>query len=149
MSVGEYCNREVVIVSTNESVREAVNLMRHHHVGSVVVVDGKGDAVKPKGILTDRDVVVELLAEDVDLTAVNVGDVMSADLVTVDETVPLLDALELMKKGGVRRAPIVNAKGYLIGVLAVDDILELLAEQLNSIVSLIALEQRREKGARE
>ena len=86
MSVGEYCNREVVIVSTNESVREAVNLMRHHHVGSVVVVDGKGDAVKPKGILTDRDVVVELLAEDVDLTAVNVGDVMSADLVTVDES---------------------------------------------------------------
>lgn len=92
MSAGEYCNREVVVVDKRESVRAAIALMRKHHVGDVIVVDEKAGARRPLGILTDRDIVMELLAEDVDLDAVDIGDVMSDELETVGENVKLLDA---------------------------------------------------------
>lgn len=148
MSVGEYCNREVVVVERAEPVRDAVHLMREHHVGSVVVVEKSGDAARPLGILTDRDIVIEVLAEDVDPAAVNIGDIMSADPVTVDESTTLLEALEVMRKQGVRRMLVVNAKGYLVGVLAVDDILELLGEQVAALVELIRTEQGHERKLR-
>jgi CBS domain-containing protein len=148
MSVGEYCNREVVVVERSEPIREAVHLMRKHHVGSVVVVDKAGEAVKPLGILTDRDIVMEVLAEDVDPAAVNIGDIMSTDPVTVDESVTLVEALEVMRKQGIRRMLVVNAKGYLLGVLAVDDVLELLGEQIGALVELIHTEQQHESKLR-
>lgn len=149
MSVGEYCNREVVVVERSESVREAVHLMRQHHVGSVVVVEKRGETAKPGGILTDRDIVIEVLAEDVDPDKVNVGDIMSTDPVTVEESATLLDALEVMRKQGVRRLLVVNAKGILIGMLAVDDLLELLGEQVSSLVELIRTEQKHERTVRD
>lgn len=148
MSVGEYCNREVVVVRKDESVREAIGLMRTHHVGDVVVVDIEGDESRPLGILTDRDVVVEILAEDVDLDSVNVGDVMSHDLATVDEDTSLMDVLKVMQAKGVRRMPVVNKKDYLVGILTVDDLVELISEQLSDIVSLISKETRLEKKRR-
>ena len=101
MSVGEYCNRDVVVIEKTESVREAINLMRKNHVGDVVVVEMQENASIPLGILTDRDIVVEILAEDVDLNTVNVGDVMSDQLVTINEDTKLLDAIKQMRiKGG-------------------------------------------------
>jgi CBS domain-containing protein len=149
MSVGEYCNREVVVVERAESVREAVHLMRQHHVGSVVVVEKRGEAAQPAGILTDRDIVLEVLAEDVDPDKVNIGDIMSTDPVTVEESATLLDALEAMRKQGVRRLLVVNAKGMLLGMLAVDDLLELLGEQLSALVELIRTEQKHERSLRD
>jgi len=148
MSVGEYCNRDVVVVEKTESVRTAVDLMRQHHVGDVVVVDQAGKGARPVGILTDRDIVIELLAEDVALDAVNIGDVMSANPVVVDQAVPLLDALGLMQSKGVRRLPVVDASGLLAGLLTVDDVIELLAEQMNALVGVFANEQDREKKQR-
>ncbi|MGW8246498.1 MAG: CBS domain-containing protein [Acidiferrobacterales bacterium] len=149
MSVGEYCNREVVVVERSESVREAVHLMRQHHVGSVVVVEERGEAAKPAGILTDRDIVIEVLAEDVDPDKVSIGDIMSTDPVTVDESATLLDALEIMRKQGVRRVLVVNAEGVLLGMLAVDDLLELLGEQVSALVELIRTEQAHERTLRD
>jgi len=144
MSAGEYCNREVVIVARSESIREAIDLMRHYHVGDVVVVEKRGEAPVPVGILTDRDIVLEVLAEDVDLDAVTIGDVMSFELVTVPEDTPLLDSLAIMGEKGVRRLPVVTAAGELAGILTVDDVLELLAEQLNDLVRLLNRERRHE-----
>lgn len=140
MSAGEYCNRDVVVVEKSESVREAINLMRNNHVGDVVVVEMRENSSIPLGILTDRDIVVEILAEDVDLDAVNVGDVMSYQLVTVNEETKLLDAIKLMRMKGVRRLPVVNEQGGLEGILSVDDLLELIAEQLTDIASLVSNE---------
>jgi CBS domain-containing protein len=148
MSAGEYCNREVVVVDKRESVRAAIALMRKHHVGDVIVVDEKAGARRPLGILTDRDIVMELLAEDVDLDAVNIGDVMSGELETVGENVKLLDAIKLMRVKGIRRLPVVSPRGELVGILTVDDILELIAEQLSDLVSLIAREQKQESARR-
>ena len=144
MSVGEYCNRDVVVIDKTESVREAIKLMRKNHVGDVVVVEIRENASIPLGILTDRDIVVEILAEDVDLDAVNVGDVMSHQLVTVNEGTKLLDAIKQMRIKGIRRLPVVNERGELQGILSADDILELVVEQLSDIVGLISKETTNE-----
>ncbi len=148
MSAGEYCNREVVVVSKTEPVQEAITLMRTHHVGDVVVVEQREQGAVPVGILTDRDIVLEILAEDVDLTAVTIGDVMSYELVTVTESTALIDTIKLMRQKGVRRIPVVDDTGCLQGLLSVDDLLELLAEQLNDIVVLIGREQNSESQRR-
>lgn len=148
MSAGEYCNRDVVVVSKTEQVQEAITLMRNHHVGDVVVVEQAKHGVVPVGILTDRDIVLEILAEDVDLNTVSIGDVMSYELVTVNESNTLIDTLKLMRQKGIRRIPVVNEKGTLEGLLSVDDLLELLAEQLNDLVALISKEQNSESRRR-
>lgn len=148
MSAGEYCNREVVVVEKTESIREIVNLMRTHHVGDVVVVEQRENVRVPVGIFTDRDIVVELLAEAVDFDTVTVGDVMSYELVTVSEETKLLDAIKLMRTKGVRRVPVVDQQGALIGILTADDVLALVAEQLADIVGLISTEQNRESAHR-
>ena len=144
MSIGEYCNRELVIVSRTESVKEAIDLMRSHHVGDVIVVDRQGDLVLPIGILTDRDIVLEILAEGVDLNTINIGDVMNYELVTVAEQSNLIDTIKIMQAKGVRRMPVVDNQGGLVGIITADDILELVAEQLQDIVGLIHQEQKRE-----
>ncbi|NIP47935.1 MAG: CBS domain-containing protein, partial [Gammaproteobacteria bacterium] len=141
MSAGEYCNRDVVVIDRTESVRKAIDLMRTHHVGDVIVVDKTNGASKPLGILTDRDIVLEILAEDVDLEAVNVGDVMSYELQTVDEDTKLLDAIKVMRTKGIRRLPVVDSQENLVGILAVDDVLGLIAEQLSDLVGLITRQQ--------
>ena len=148
MSAGEYCNREVVVVSKSEPVSEAISLMRSHHVGDVVVVESTEKGMIPLGILTDRDIVLEILAEGVDLDAVSIGDVMSYELATVTQDTKLIDTIKLMRDKGVRRIPVVNQQGKLEGLLSMDDILELLAEQLTDIVGLINKEQNRESRQR-
>ena len=144
MTAGEYCNRNVVVIDKSESVREAVRLMRSRHVGDVVVIERRSQRVIPRGILTDRDIVVEIVAKDVDLDLVNVGDVMSDQLVTVDSETKLLDAIKLMRIKGVRRLPVVNAGGELQGILTVDDFLELIVEQLSDITGIVSNEMKGE-----
>lgn len=148
MSVGEFCNREVIVVKQDESVREAVKLMRTHHIGDVVIVAREGDASRPLGILTDRDVVLEILAEDVDIDSVNVGDVMSYELATIDESASLMDAVKLMQSKGVRRLPVVNGQGHLVGILTVDDLVEIVSEELGDVARLISKELRIEEMRR-
>ena len=148
MSAGEYCNRDVVVVSKSEPVSEAIMLMRKHHVGDVIVTEETNQGLIPVGILTDRDIVLEILAEDVDLGSVSIGDVMSFELSTVTEDTKLIDTIQLMRDKGVRRIPVVNQEGVLQGLLSVDDLLELLAEQLTDIVNLIGKEQSRESKSR-
>jgi CBS domain-containing protein len=149
MSVGQYCNRDVVVVAKQEPVQEAIRLMRRHHVGDVVVVDSLGENVKPVGILTDRDIVLEILAQDIDMNTVRISDVMTYKLLTVTEDTSILDAIELMREKAVRRLPVVNASGFLVGIITVDDILEIITEQLHGIVSLVARQNKTEQVQRQ
>jgi CBS domain-containing protein len=148
MSIGEYCNREMVVVAKTESVSDAIHLMRSQHVGDVVVIDRQGDLAIPIGILTDRDIVLEVLAEGVDLEAIVMGDVMSDELVTVNQTTSLMATIKLMQEKAVRRLPVVDERGGVVGIITVDDLLELIAEQLQGIVSLVAKQQQRERARR-
>ena len=144
MTAGKYCNREVVITDSNTTIPHAARLMRKHHVGDLVVVSKQGDENIPIGIVTDRDLVIEVLAQHVPLEAVTFKDVMNTNLVTVSEDETLLDTLAVMNKHGVRRVLIVNSHGGLEGILCADDAIELIAEAMNSLVKLVRNEIRQE-----
>lgn len=148
MTAGEYCNREVVYVGIEESLRAVVQLMRTHHVGDVLVVEQLTGAKTPAGILTDRDIVIEVLAQDVDIDSVTVADVMSDLLITVTEDTSLSQTLDLMRSHGVRRLPVIDRSGALQGIISIDDILEVLAEQLQKVALLVKAEQRQEQQRR-
>lgn len=148
MRVGEVCNREVVIADRADSVLEAAKLMRRHHVGDLVAVEEQAGRRIPVGILTDRDLVVEVLAREVDPNAVCVGDAMSGELLTAVEAEDFMETVKRMRQAGVRRMPVVDAEGGLVGILAVDDVLELIAEELTDLVGIVAREQRAERTRR-
>ncbi len=148
MAIGEICNREVVVVTRETTITEAAQLMRQHHVGDVVVVMEQGGLRTPMGILTDRDVVVEAVAASLDPATLSVGEIMTPDLATVQENTGVFEAIRYMRDKGVRRMPVVDADGDLIGILALDDLLELLAEELGALARLIAREQNRESKLR-
>lgn len=145
MTVGKFCTRSVVIASKESSIVEISKLMREHHVGDVVIVSHDGDLPKPIGIITDRDIVVELLAKDVSLDTVSVGDVMSFELITAKESDSIWDTMHLMRAKGVRRIPVVNDQGGLEGILTADDLLELLADELVMLAKVPLQEQIIEK----
>lgn len=149
MTAGEYCNREIVVTEQTDSVTEAAMLMRQHHVGDLVVVEKQGEKTRPVGIITDRDIVIEVIAQKVDPSALCIKDVMSTRLVTVDEQETFLDTLELMRNQGIRRVIVVDKQGSLQGLLSADDAIELIAEEMNHLTKLVKQEiTREEKGKR-
>lgn len=148
MPLGEICNREVVFIPREGSIRDAIGLMRSHHVGAVVVVDEIQGRRLPVGVLTDRDIVLELLAKDVELGRVSVGDMMSRKLLTAKEEDDIMDTIKRMRSAGVRRLPVIDNEGCLVGIVTVDDLIDLIAEQLTDLTRLIANEQSRESWSR-
>lgn len=148
MSVGEYCNREVVVTQKNIGIQEAARLMREFHVGDLIVVERIDDKNVPIGIITDRDLVIEILAQDISLDSVTVGDVMQANPATAQEQDGLWDTLKRMRSLGVRRIPVVNVGGSLEGILTLDDVLELLTEELTDLVKLVKHEIGKESHIR-
>ncbi|BBI99000.1 hypothetical protein FGKAn22_06930 [Ferrigenium kumadai] len=148
MAIGEICNREVVILGRNESALDAARLMRQHHVGDVLVVEERTGRKEPVGIVTDRDLVVEIMAPGLGPAAITVGDIMGGELVTVRENTGVFEAIQYMRSKGVRRLPVVDAHNGLVGILALDDLLELLSEELLAISKLVKLEQQKEARSR-
>ncbi|MGB9130599.1 MAG: CBS domain-containing protein [Thiobacillus sp.] len=148
MAVGEICNRDVVIAEKALSVVDAAQLMRTHHVGDLVVVEEKAGRRHPVGIVTDRDIVVEVVAAGVDPDALKVGDIMGPEVATVRESEGLFEALHYMRGKGVRRMPVVDHEGVLVGILTLDDLLSLLAEELTELAKLVSHERQREAAVR-
>lgn len=149
MSVGAFCNREVVIARRDTTIVAAAKLMRHHHVGDLVVVEGEGANPKPVGIITDRDLVVELIANEVELASVTVGAVMSSQLVTARQQDSLWETMRRMQGHGIRRMVVVNDAGGLEGILTVDDLLALFGEEITALARVPGREQERERQLRE
>jgi len=148
MNVGEICSRVVVVAESSTPVQQAAKLMRDHHIGALVVTEGGADARRPIGIVTDRDMVVELVAADVNHRTLSVGDIMSERPATVRETAGLFEVIAQMRSGGVRRLVVVNANGHLLGIVAMDDLIPVLAEELSALAQAIRVEQRRETQMR-
>ena len=148
MPVGEICNREVVITGKAVAVVAAAQLMRTHHVGDLVVVEEQGGRKVPVGIVTDRDIVVEVVAAGVNPDALKVGDIMGPGVATVRESEGVFEALRHMRDKGVRRMPVVDSHGGLVGILTLDDLLSLLAEEMTELAKLVSHERQREAAAR-
>jgi len=136
MSTGEFCTREVVVTDKNSGIVEVARLMRQYHVGDVIVVERRGKENVPVGIITDRDLVVEVIAQQVDPEALTVSDIMSSELLSVKESEGIWETLLQMCERGVRRVPVVNDEGGLEGILAIDDMIELLAEELTLLARI-------------
>jgi CBS domain-containing protein len=150
MQVGDICSRNVVTVRELDELTAAAQLMRQKHIGYLVVIEPKvGDnALAPVGVITDRDIVVGVVARETDPRALKVGDVMTRQPVLVREESPISAALHHMREIGVRRLPVVDRGGGLVGVLSLDDVLEGLAEELMDVASSIRHELKVESALR-
>lgn len=140
MPIGEICNREVVFSYPNHTVREAALLMREYHVGDLVVVEENGKR-KPVGTVTDRDISISIVALGLDPDVIRVGDIMGPELVTVRENQGVFETIQQMRLKGVRRLPIVGEEGALVGIVAVDDLVALFADELSELSKAIVREQ--------
>lgn len=116
-TVGDVMTTEVVTLQTDASVRQAATEMRDHDIGNVLVVDGE----TLRGVVTDRDLVVRVLAENGDLDR-PVGEVCSGDLVTARPGTSVDDAVQMMRDAAVRRVPVVDDQQRPVGMVSIGDL---------------------------
>ena len=148
VTVRDLAAHEVVTVIPSATLAECAQIMRNQHVGSVIVIDDQAKRDDPRGIVTDRDIVIEAVAVGLDPSTLTAGDVMTTPLATVRDGDDILDALARMREHGVRRLPVLDDAGHLSGIIAVDNLLEALAEQLDGVVRVLKAEQTRESATR-
>lgn len=149
MTIGQICVRDVVTCQADESLIDAARRMRLFHVGAVVVVDSRSGRRVPIGILTDRDIVLSVVAGECErLPSLLVSDVMSSELVIARHGDTIAEAIAIMQGAGVRRLPVVDEAGELLGIIAADDVLKHLADEMNGLVHLVEREQRVERRQR-
>ena len=150
MNVGAVCTRHVIVARGTDTVLDVARLMRTHHVGDVVIVENREGVNYPTGILTDRDIVLVGVLEALErLPHLLTDDVITRPLVTVAESDSVDHAIEIMRAQGIRRLPVVD--GYseaLVGVLALDDLIEFFAGRLAGLATVVTREQRMERDAR-
>lgn len=149
MSIEELCTKPVATIDGGATIMQAAAAMRSQNVGDLVVVRRRDGQAVPAGIITDRDIVVEVLGQGLDPSKVTVANVMSDRPLTARNDDGILETLRAMSEKGVRRAPIVDHAGRLVGIVAVDNLLTLLAEELGRIARLISQERSVEKGKTE
>ena len=150
MNAGSVCKRAVITVAPTDDLIAAAHVMREKHVGYLVVSEAHSvQARRVVGVLTDRDIVVAVLAQEVDAHELKVGDVMTRNPLLIEEGQSLEAVLCYMREAGVRRVPVVDRSGALTGVLSIDDVLELIAQQLLNIAGSIRNEQRMERVVRQ
>lgn len=136
MRVGEICTRSVSWCETGASVIDAARMMRDAHINNVIVAEQWDGERIPVGVLTDRDIVIQIVAKEVDPKAVSVGDIMGREIFTGDEDEPVSETIENMRFNGVRRLPVIDKRGAMVGVIALEDLLRNLAKDLTAIADV-------------
>ena len=124
MTIGAICTRKVIAVDREIDISAAARVMRDNHTGYLVVTDARSGGSSPTGVITDRDIVVKVLAKDVDPHTVTVGDVMTPEPLTAADDDAISETLRRMRRLGVRRVPVVGPGGSVIGVLSIDDVVD-------------------------
>jgi CBS domain-containing protein len=149
MNLGSICTRPVITMPRSGNLRQAAGLMREHHVGSLVITEDTADGPWVAGLITDRDLAIDVLARGVDAASVEVGRVLDSRLVSAPEDADLTDAIDLMQAEGVRRLLVRNEDGDLVGLVSFDDLLEVCAAQLSGLaaVARAGIEQEAAKRA--
>jgi CBS domain-containing protein len=136
MSISEFSRRDVVCATKETTVNEAASLMRQHHIGDVIIIEQRGGKRIPVGIVTDRDIVVEVIAAGIDPRSLKLGDLKIGALVTVKEGASYAETVARMSVEGVRRMPVVADDGTLVGIITLDDMLWQLAAPLAALAAL-------------
>ena len=148
MSAGSICNREVITVDADTSLAEAALMMREKHVGSLVVVKRNNGSAIPVGIVTDRDLVVQIMAFKIPYDQIKVNEIMNNELFTVNQDLDMWSVIKQMRSHGVRRLPVVDGLNGLVGIVSIDDIICLLSSELNDLSDIIQFEQYNEQANR-
>ncbi len=148
MTVGEFCNREVVIIGRDETVWAAARLMREHHVGDVVVVEEHAGKRVPIGVVTDRDLVVEVMAPEAPGVELAARDIVTDSPRVIREDEGLFDALDLMRGYGIRRLPVVDNDNALVGILTADDVVGMMSEIADDLATVVGRQREREARRR-
>jgi CBS domain-containing protein len=143
MNVGKLCQPSVVTVRPFDDLTTAAQVMRDKHVGYLVVVEPalQEGTVKPVGVITDRDIVVAVVARDVNPQTLRVEEVMTREPVVASQSDTVQHAVQEMRRIGIRRIPVLGDRDELIGVLSLDDVIDTLAVQLGDVAGSIRSEQ--------
>ncbi|MBM3766207.1 MAG: CBS domain-containing protein [Acidobacteria bacterium] len=148
MKVTNLATHRVATIDASLPIAAAALAMRNNHVGALVVTSGDDDRPRPIGIITDRDIVVSVVALGLDPNAIAAADIMSEQLFSADPEDDAYATIRKMRVLGVRRAPVINAKGKLSGMFTMDDFIAFLAREMGEVSSLIAAEQLEEQTTR-
>jgi CBS domain-containing protein len=124
----------VVTILPSTPVTEAATIMRDENIGSLVVVDVDKRLL---GIITDRDIVVSVVANGKSPAEIVVGDVMTSELITVQEDESVFEILRVLGKNSVRRVPVLR-RGRLVGIVSVDDLIVLVVTELSNLASALS-----------
>ncbi|MBJ7311783.1 CBS domain-containing protein [Rugamonas sp. CCM 8940] len=149
MRIGEICTVQTVHCKRDLTVQGAALLMRNHHVGDLVVVEQPNGERVPVGIITDRDIVVSVIALGLDPASLLVGDIMVEELMTASEDEDVYETIERMRFKGIRRVPVVNSLGGLTGIVSIDDLVEFLAEEMGELSRISSRQLANEKQFRQ
>ena len=134
MSLGNLCRKDVVTVKSGTSIADVAKLMEEKNIGSVVI-DGEGERF---GIVTDRDILLRVLSKNLDPNTAPVDDIMTwKHVLILREDMELFEALEQVKKSAVRRFPVLDADGNLVGIITLDDIITVLSKELADVARII------------
>lgn len=148
LTAGQFCTRTVVFTDRGMVLDAAARLMRTHHVGSLVVVEERSPGERiVVGMITDRDLATAVVALERDPKSFCVGDIMSADVVTIREQDSLADVLAVMRRRRVRRVPVTGARGELVGIVSVGDVLGVVTGQMQALAAAVGVVQRQEVAA--
>lgn len=149
MKVRDFCSRTVAVIEPEATLREAALQMRNAHVGALVVTERKDGVSRPVGMITDRDIVVAVVAvPGARPEGIRVRDVMAAQLRLAREDDSLADTVKTMSEHGVRRLPVAAADGSLYGIVTLDDVLRVLAGELGNLAHALSRGREHEAGAR-
>jgi CBS domain-containing protein len=137
MNVGYICRRHVVAIDAESTLIEAASLMRDQHVGALVVTTETPDGALVTGIVTDRDLVIDVLARGLDTRGARIGELANRRLVSVSEDEAVSSAIETMHRSGVRRLLVTNGDQGLTGIVSLDDLLDACASELDGLAKVI------------
>jgi CBS domain-containing protein len=148
MLLKDVCTMDVACCGAATTVIEAARLMRHHHVGDLVVVaDPEAERI-PLGVVTDRDLAIEVLAPGLDPAVTTVGALIRHPVVIATESEDTADVIERMRVQGVRRIPVVDGRGAAVGIVTLDDMLRHLADEIGTLLDIVEIGRRREQRVR-
>jgi len=144
LKIRDVAVHQPVTARVSESIGTCARRMHDEHVGCLVVVERNDGSEFPVGMLTDRDIAIEVVAFGLDPATMTAGDVMTERPAVVEEDDDLLDALARMRERGVRRLPVVRPDGALTGMLALDNLLEALGEEIDGVVGVMRAQRTKE-----
>ncbi|HJS89403.1 MAG TPA: CBS domain-containing protein [Steroidobacteraceae bacterium] len=146
MRVRDLYSPAAQVTGPDQALAEAARTMLESHVGSLIVVDAGGKGGKPIGMLTDRDIVRGQLRLSADLFCLTVGDVMTPDPLTITANMGVTEAIEAMRARAVRRAPVVDGSGGVLGIVTLDDLVPAVARELEELATLLGTQPRHERA---